>query len=44
LLINGVSNIDELRKILKVGRATVYREIKRVKDVFEKEGLKEFLK
>jgi biotin operon repressor len=36
--------MSELATTLGVGRATVYREIERIKDVFEKQGLKDFLK
>lgn len=43
-LSDGCTNMSELATTLGVGRATVYREIERIKDVFEKQGLKNFLK
>jgi len=43
-LSEGCTNMSELATTLGVGRATVYREIERIKDVFEKQGLKDFLK
>ncbi|MCK9554991.1 sigma-70 family RNA polymerase sigma factor [bacterium] len=44
LMRDGYSNITELSEIMGIGRATVYREKERIKNVFEKEGLKDFLK
>jgi RNA polymerase sigma-70 factor (ECF subfamily) len=35
-LSEGCTNMSELATTLGVGRATVYREIERIKDVFEK--------
>lgn len=43
-LSDGCTNMSELASTLGVGRATVYREIERIRAVFEKQGLKEFLK
>lgn len=43
-LSDGCTNMSELATTLGVGRATVYREIERIKNVFEAQGLKEFLK
>lgn len=34
---------SELAEMLGIGRATVYREIERIRKTFEKQGLKEFL-
>ncbi len=44
LLREGYSNITELGNLMGIGRATVYREIDRIRKVFEKEGLRDFLK
>jgi len=43
LLIGGESNMSELGKTMGIGRATVYREVERIREVFEQEGLKDFL-
>lgn len=44
LIQEGYSRVEDLSKALGVERTTVYREIKRIKKIFEKEGLKVFLK
>ena len=44
LLISGESDMAEIGRIMNIDRATVYREIGRIRDVFEMEGLKDFLK
>ena len=41
---DGYSNMTELGKILGISRASVYREVGRIRYVFKKEGLKDFLK
>lgn len=43
-LSEGYTDMSDLAKTLGVGRATVYREIERIRSVFEKQGLKDFLK
>lgn len=40
----GSVNLTELAETLGIGRATIYREIERIRSVFEQEGLKDFLK
>jgi transposase-like protein len=35
--------MSELGKTMGIGRATVYREVERIREVFEQEGLKDFL-
>lgn len=42
-LSKGCSGV-ELAQKLGIGRATVYREMERIRNIFEKQGLKEFLK
>jgi RNA polymerase sigma factor (sigma-70 family) len=44
LLAEGCSNMNELSESLEIERTTVYREIKRIREVFESKGLKTFLK
>ncbi len=41
---DGYFSPTDLEELMGVGRATVYREIERVKNVFKNEGLKDFLK
>jgi len=41
---DGCSSTSELSQMLGIARASVYREIERIRIVFEKEGLKKFLK
>lgn len=44
LLCEGRSSMAELSESLGIERTTVYREIKRIRAVFESHGLKDFLK
>jgi len=44
LLSNGETNMSQVSKLLGIGRASVYREIERIRDFFEKEGLQDFFK
>ncbi len=44
LIQEGYSRVDDLSKALGIERTTVYREIKRIRKIFENEGLKIFLK
>lgn len=37
-------NITSIAHVLNIDRTTVYREIKRIRSMFEKEGLKDYLK
>lgn len=43
-LSEGESNMSELSTRLGLGRASIYREIKRIRNIFEDRGLKDFLK
>ena len=43
-LSEGKSSLQELSESLGIGRSTIYREIERIRKVFEQEGLKDFLK
>lgn len=44
LLSEDNPNITSIGQLLNIDRVTVYREIKRIRSIFEKEGLKDFLK
>jgi RNA polymerase sigma factor (sigma-70 family) len=41
-LSEGKSSLQELSESLGIGRSTIYREIDRIRKVFEQEGLKDF--
>lgn len=43
-LSSGCASITDLAETLGIGRATIYREIERIRKVFEQDGLKDFLK